>query len=77
MLTDSADLRARILTRLCDGCTQSQVRHEITADLGLTPGNAVITTIVRQLAEGRRDLLRPGAYRREAKRTRPKPTGVA
>ncbi len=69
---DTVEVRTRALAMLCANKTQVEIRTEIARELGLTTGNAELTALIRQLAEGRRELLRPGRYRprRRARRGR-------
>lgn len=67
---DTTELRTRALAMLCASKTQVEIRTELARDLGVEAGNAELTAVVRQLAEGRRALLRPGRYRPRARARR-------
>jgi hypothetical protein len=63
VVVDTEEIRAMVLALLCQRWTQLEIRSALVARLKLRSGDADVTTLVSQVAAGRRQLLRPGRYR--------------
>ena len=72
---DTTELRREVLAMLCEGLSIRAVTRELPqrhpAAAGLGPAARLeLAGIIRQLAEGRRELLTPGRYRRQPRARR-------